>query len=545
MIRTYQLFSFPITTFAFACTLFVNAYALTPSNYITEVQKKADVLNYYLKVDLDYENKNLIGEITITAIPKAENINEFELNFYDNLIINAIKLNGFDTEFIRKQNRIIINSSTAFRDTFIVTVKYEGTPKRAGFDGFVFGEVNGKPLIYNISEPDFAPTWFPCDDDPADKALLDIEITNDSQFVSVSNGNLISTKSEGKKKIYHWKTVYPISTYLVAVYSSAYINYSDSYTSLDGKDSMKIEYYVLPEHLDDAKIDFAEHKDMLKIFSELFGEYPFIKEKYGVAEFLWNYGAMENQTITGIGYNFLSGKNFFRDTYSHELSHHWWGNSVGLKSWKDIWLNEGFASYSEALYLEKKFGRDAHNALMSSKFNDSFRGTLYNPKNLFGETVYDKGAWVLFMLRNEVGDSTFIKILKDYYDEYKYSNASTSDFKNVCEKISGKNLNNFFDQWIYTGDENINCVYSFNVEEEAGIDICKLKIEQIQEKYPEFNFPLEIKIEYQDGSSELKQVQVISRQQEFLFNVNKNFKDIYLDTGNKLLAVFKKIPYKQ
>jgi len=545
MIQTSRCFALTLPSFLLVFVLNFNDYAISPTNHITQSQKNADVLHYYLKVNLDYQNKNLKGEITITAIPISEKLNEFELNFYDNMTISKIKLNGLDTEFSRKQNRIFINSSTVLQDTFFVTINYEGTPKRAGLDGFVFGEVNNKPLIYNISEPEYAPTWFPCDDDPADKALLDIEITNDSQFVSASNGNLVSTRTEGKKKIYHWKTVYPISTFLIAVYSAPYVNYSENYISIDGKDSMKIEYYVLPEHLDKAKIDFAEHKAMLEIFSELFGEYPFIKEKYGVAEFLWNYGAMENQTITGIGYNFLGGKNFFRDTYSHELSHHWWGNSVGLKTWEDIWLNEGFASYCEAIYLEKKFGKDAHNSLMIRKFNDSFKGTLYNPKNLFSETVYDKGAWVLYMLRNELGDTVFFKILREYYNEYKYSNASTSDFRTVCEKVSEKNLNKFFDEWVYTGDENIDCVYSFDVEEGEGSDVCKLKIEQVQEKYFEFDFPLDIRIEYQDGSFELKQVRVDKRRQEFIINVKEDFKDIYADPDNKLLAAFKKSPYKQ
>ena len=279
-------------------------------------------------------------------------------------------------------------------DTFTIEIKYKGTPQRSGFDGFVFGNVNGKSLVYNISEPIYASTWFPCDDDPADKALLDVEITNDSQFVSVSNGLLVSETNNGNKKTYHYKTVYPISTYLIAVYSAPYKTFYDVYIGLDGKDSMKVEYYVMPEHFEDAKIDFADHVDMMKTLSKIFGEYPFIKEKYGVAEFLWNFGAMENQTITGIGYAFVSGNDFFKDTYVHELAHHWWGNSVGPKTWNDIWLNEGFATYSEALYAEAKHGKDALKSKMQVKFSDNFRGTLYAPKDLFGETVYDKGAWV-------------------------------------------------------------------------------------------------------------------------------------------------------
>ena len=152
----------------------------------------------------------------------------------------------------------------------------------------------------------------------------------------------------------------------------------------------------------------------------------------------------------------------FRDTYVHELSHHWWGNSVGPKTWNDIWLNEGFATYSEALYAEAKHGKDALKSKMQSKFSDNFRGTLYAPNNLFGETVYDKGAWVLHMLRFEIGDSSFFKSLHKYYDLYKYSNASVEDFKAVCENVSGMSLDKFFDQWVYTGTDNIFCSYTFS-----------------------------------------------------------------------------------
>lgn len=508
--------------------------------FVSDLQKSIDILHYNLLLDLNIEEKILSGTATLTAVKNLDLEPELtiELNLYDNLIVNSIKVNGNETEYSRNKNRIFIQPAEDLKDTFKIEIVYSGTPKRSRFDGFVFGEVNGQSLVYNISEPIYAPTWFPCDDDPSDKALLDIKITNDSQFVSVSNGKLINVEVVGAKKTYYYKTAYPISTYLVAVYSAPYITFYDVYRGLDEKDSMKIEYYVMPEHYDQAKIDFAEQLDMMQTLSSIFGEYPFIKEKYGIAEFLWNYGAMENQTITGVGYAFVSGNDFFKDTYVHELAHHWWGNSVGPKTWNDIWLNEGFATYSEALYAEAKHGKDALTSKMQSKFSDNFRGTLYAPKDLFGETIYEKGAWVLHMLRYEIGDTAFFKALHSYYDLYKYSNASVEDFKSVCENISKIKLEKFFDQWVYSGTDNIFCSYtfSFNDNKREGV----INIVQEPQTYEEFHFPLEIKFDFVDGSFEIQKVYIAEMEKDVKFKFDREIQTIHLDPDSRLLGMFKK-----
>jgi aminopeptidase N len=466
----------------------------TPSNYISENQYNTDILHYDLSFDLYPEKKLLVGKAKIIGTFKDSHLPKLDLNLYDNMKISYLTLNGEKVSYLHEGTRLSILFEDLAIDTFVVDIHYEGTPKRMGLSSFVFGEINGRAVIYNLSEPTFASTWYPCNDIPDDKALADIHITNDSIYTSVSNWILIDEEIIKGRKTANWKILYPISTYLICIYSSKYVSFKDYYYSNITKDSLPLEYNVFAEHLNNAKKDFEEHPQMMEFFADTFGEYPFMKEKYGVTEFLWQLGAMEHQTITGIGSNFVSGRKFFNDIYVHELAHHWWGNAVGLKTWKDIWLNEGFATYSEALYDEYKGGSDALKSTMLSKYNDNFTGRLYDPgDNLFNQTVYDKGAWVLHMLRWEAGDSTFFIILRNYFEEYKYKSASTSDFKNICEEISGKDFTKFFDQWVYEGDDQIKMNIDWKIESTKNNTVTvQIDFKQLQDRYKEFHFPVEL-----------------------------------------------------
>jgi aminopeptidase N len=275
---------------------------------------------------------------------------------------------------------------------------------------------------------------------------------------------------------------------------------------------------------------------MLKVLSKLFGEYPFLKEKYGVAEFLWFPGAMEHQTITGVSSNMISGKNFYEDTYVHELAHQWWGNAVGPKSWKDIWLNEGFATYSEALYYEAVSGKKALQSTMMSKYSSNFSGSLAEPGPfLFTRIMYDKGAWVLHMLRWEVGDSTFFNILKTYYETFKYSNASISDFKKVCEEVSGKYLDKFFEQWVYSKGQ-IELEYKTESTKSENNYLVKITLQQVQEDYEEFYFPLEIKMTFNDGIEKRFRYEIVSRDTLLEISTDAIPDSIELDPDRWLLA---------
>jgi aminopeptidase N len=507
------------------------------AEYNPASQRAIDVMHYTIKVDLYPKVQKIIGDATIQMRINNPKLKSIDLNFYDNLEIKKVELNGAKAEYQREEKILHVQKPTTIIDSAEVRIIYSGTPQSLGFGSFSFGNDNGSPYVYSLSEPIYASTWFPCIDLPDDKALADIFITNDSSAVSVSNGKLVEVKTFKNKRTYHWKTFYPISTYLIALYSANYKSFSEKYVSVT-HDTLNLNYFVLPDKLSDAKRDFADHKDYIKTFEGLFGPYPFIKEKYSVAEFWWDMGAMENQTVTGIGSNFITGHKLFRDMLIHELSHHWWGDAVGPKTWKDIWLNEGFATYSEALYWEKQSDSSALHSTMQPKFGTFEKGTLYNPgKELFSKLVYDKGAWVLHMLRKEVGNKVFFQIIKTYFEMYKYSNASTFDFKKLCETISKKDLSYFFNQWVFKGEGIIELGCDWNTVQSGTQFLTTIKIKQLQNGYDIYKFPLDIKLNFgSDNNFSVSSSYVSNKVQEIKLYSQKKPVRVILDPNKWLLA---------
>jgi len=507
------------------------------SEYNPKSQLAIDVLHYQINIDLRPNQRKIFGDVTITMKINDKHADKFAINFYDNMTIKELQLNGKKAEYTRSEKMLDVKNTDRNVDTANVRIVYDGTPQSLGFGSFNFEKVDDHIEINTLSEPIFASTWLPCIDRPDDKALMDIYITNDTSNVSVSNGKLIDIKSNKTRRTYHWKTFYPISTYLIAIYSGNYKSYSEKYKSITG-DTLNLVYYALQNNIENAKKDFSDHRNYIKTFEELFGPYPFVKEKYGIAEFWWQSGAMESQTITGIGSNFISGKKFFSDMLIHELAHHWWGDAVGPKTWKDIWLNEGFATYSEALYWEKQSDIRALQTTLRSKFGMFSDGTLYNPGNsLFGSLVYNKGAWVLHMLRKEVGNKIFFQILREYLKTYEYGNASTNDFKNICEKISKRNLNTFFNQWVYKGVGIIELECNWSVEQKESNFTAQIKIKQLQKGYDIYKFPLDIKLVYdKDEDFTVSTVYVTSKDSVFNISTKKKPTQVIFDPDRWMLT---------
>jgi aminopeptidase N len=521
-----------------------HGFSLNPADkddldhYISEFQKEIDMIHYMLKIELDTKNELILGDIAITGLPKEKTSEKIILNFNDGFEISELTLNGEKNSYSYEEDKIRIIPNSGIVDTFIINIMYKGKPESLGFGSFNFSENEGKPVVYSLNEPIFASTWFPCNDLPSDKVLTDLFITNDSSMVSISNGVLVGAETNNGKTTYHWKTTYPISTYLISIFSADYEYYQDQYISVNN-DTMSIDYFVFVDDLEDAKKDFSIHPTAIKHFAELFGEYPFVKEKYGVAQFLWNIGAMENQTITGIGKNFVTGNQFFTGILVHELAHQWWGNAVTLENWNDIWLNEGFATYSEALYWEKENGPAALRSTMRS-FNTNFSGIkLSDPDLLFSRIVYNKGAWVLHMLRRELGDEKFFEILRTYYDTFKYKNASTKDFVEIAESKSNKNLSKFFDQWIYSGVGKIELEYNYQQEFNDSSFVITLDINQVQKEYDKYSFILDFDFYLENETKIRKTVKIDSKKTILKYSLQKNVTKIDLDPDTWLAAEIK------
>jgi len=474
-----------------------------------------DVSYYQIRLDIDPQKEQISGDVTTKAFSMVPNLEEIELDFWENMAIDSVLSEDTHLFYTRVGNRLIINlvETVEIGEIFTATVYYRGHPvNKGGFHPFTFEYHQGEPIISTLSEPFGSPTWWPCKDDPNDKAdSVDIIITVPSPLVVASNGILANTTDHGDgTRTFFWKERYPISTYLVSLAISNYETYSDwYYYRSDGAsgeiDSMEVQFYVYPEDLRNAKRDFSVTVPMIEYYSSVFGEYPFIKEKYGMAEFPW-WGAMEHQTCTSYGSVLIDGSHRYDWIIAHELAHQWFGDLITMKRWSHIWLNEGFATYAEALWEEQRRGKKSYLDYMKRRDSDGWYPTsvfVYDStsiKSLFDRTVYDKGAWVLHMLRHVIGDSTFFLILKQYGVDFAFGNATTEDFRFLCESYYGHDLEWFFNQWVYGRFRPIYR-YSWNHSIEGDHHVITLKLSQAQTNTGLFKMPLDVTLTTATGDT--------------------------------------------
>jgi aminopeptidase N len=275
---------------------------------------------------------------------------------------------------------------------------------------------------------------------------MDIRVTVPSNLIVAANGSLESTIDNGNgTRTFHWHSSYPIVPYLVSLAIHPYAVNSDWYTPMAGGDPMEVRFYVYPDDVGNAAENNAKVVGMLEAFAPVFGEYPFITEKYGHAQFPWG-GGMEHQTCTSIG-------GWWESIIAHELSHQWWGDMITCADFGHIWLNEGFASWSEAVYYESIGGPEAYRQYMDGMAYFG-PGTVFveNPlsDNIFdGNLSYDKGAWLVHMLRGVLGDEDFFAGLAAYRAQYEHGSATTEQLRDALEGVSGRDLDAFMEQWVY------------------------------------------------------------------------------------------------
>ena len=467
-------------------------------------QEDYDVTYYSLDLTPDPTTSILDGIVEIVAEVTAPTLNRVELNFWEGMSITSIHhsgVPGIELNFDMNNDILTIDLDRVYvqGEQFRLTIIYNGRPQDSEYQSFHFDTYNNEPMIWTLSSVFGARAWWPCKDVPSDKPdSVDIRATVPSDLIVASNGLLRQTDTAGNWTTYWWHEKYPIATYLVFLAIHPYEMHYDQYVYNNGAYTMPIHFYSFPGNYDANYRINSLVKDMIGCFSELFGEYPFVDEKYGQADFLWG-GGMEHQTCTSYG-------SWSEGLFAHEIAHQWWGDMITCNSFHHIWLNEGFASYSEALWFEY-----AYPPYTASEYQMMYQlylgsGTVYveHPEyeNIFDSGLsYVKGSWILHMLRHVVGDNVFFDILKAYYNspEHKFGTATTEGFQTICEQVSGMDLDKFFYQWIYEEYfPQYSCSWNWaNIGSDYVID---LEIRQGQKNYI-FWMPIDVTVTTTEGET--------------------------------------------
>ena len=433
------------------------------SSVMTPGQEGFDVTYYKLDLTLTVSPNYLRGSVRMVAKALQDNLTSVTLDLMNAMTVDSVIVGTTKTKPPQQPSTVLITLDRPYakNEYFSVVVFYRGVPGSSGFGSFVFSSNGSSPWVWSLSEPYGAKDWWPCKDHPGDKAdSVDIWVTCDSRFKVGSEGRLVAVVDNGNgTRTHKWQHRYPIASYLVSIAVAEYSEAS-GWFKYGSTDSMLVLNYAIPTSAQQATNALPQIINNLRIYSDLFGRYPFYSEKYGHAQFGWG-GGMEHQTMTSL-------INFGESLVAHEMAHQWFGDMITCATWPNIWLNEGFAEYCEALYYEKKSGPSGYRSQINSEFGGARNavGSIYvrdtaSIGSLFNSSlVYSKGAVALHMLRHVVGDSAFFQTMRQYANDsrFRFGTATTDGFRSVCEVVSGKDLGYFFNEWIY-GE---NCpTYSF------------------------------------------------------------------------------------
>jgi aminopeptidase N len=503
-----------------------------------------DVTFYHLDVEIAVVNPSIQGSVLCRFASLVDSLSRITLDLQSAL--SVVNVTGNAAGFEQAGDTLSIDLDRAYEagEEAEVTVHYGGVPQLAGgYKGLRYS-IHGanERIVASLSTPFLAHYWWPCKDGPGDKAdsvWLDITIPDTTiagiPLTVVSNGDFTCVTHGGEKNTYHWRHGYPIVPYYVMVAISNYQVFQEVYTGPEGE-TFPLIYWVFDEHYDDAQAGVDQLPEAMTLFSEYFGAYPFAGERYGMTQ-LGFYGGIENQTNTIIGQ--MSPDWLWVSV--HELAHQWFGDMITCRSCHHGWLNEGFATYCEALWEEHTGGQQAYiNHLRSVKYLQG--GSLYlqddtDPFGIFISIIYDKGAWVLHMLRGLLGDEIFFQCLAEYAadPELRYGHATTEDFQTVCETVSGRDLNFFFDQWVY--DERYPA-YEYSYHQDPETYNTSVTLRQVQSDYgwrEVFEMPLPLRFYFTSGQDSTITVWNDQQVQQLQYDFDEPLAGMLVDPDDRVL----------
>ncbi|WP_405450384.1 M1 family metallopeptidase [Streptomyces achromogenes] len=409
-----------------------------------------DARHYDLDVAYAPDTGRLDGRTTLTA-RATRTLSSFDLDL-QKLQITRVEVNGRRAEFTRDGDEVTVTPRRVLpkgRD-FTVSVTYGGVPEALGGPivfGSDYGWMKTPDGVFVACEPNAASTWFPSSDHPADKATYDIRIKAPEGLTAVSNGRLVSTYDKGGSTYTHWRESKPMATYL----ATATIGKFDVRT---GRTPGGIPVYVAidPVLKGASSVDvYGVTSAVTDYWSQVFGPYPF-EETGAIVDDMPEAGfSLEVQSKPA--YSAVRSET----TIVHELAHQWFGDSVSVAHWNDIWLNEGFATYAQWLWAEHQGTRSAHDSFRAGYDSRPADSSFWQVEpgaperdSMFASAVYQRGAMTLQMLRERIGDPAFFRLLPTWTTLHRYGNASTADFIRLAERVSGRQLDDLFDTWLFT-----------------------------------------------------------------------------------------------
>uniref|UniRef100_A0A832G6T6 Aminopeptidase N n=1 Tax=Ignavibacterium album TaxID=591197 RepID=A0A832G6T6_9BACT len=525
--------------------IFLFLISISPAFSQSESEKEFDILKYNLELDLfnNYQQPyphSFDGKLEI----------EFKaLNELTQLKLNASSFSmmikdvfGDDVSFQHKSDTLYVQFNKPIKKNSIrrLIIKYHHNDV---VDGAFFVKDG---MLFTNNAPQGARKWFPCFDHPSDKALFELKAKTPADVLLGSNGLLVDSTKIADTIYYNWKTVYPLSTYLIVISSKKNYRFDEiEWKSLSGKKIPVRFYWNEGENQSALNHIKSITPQMMQYFSEMLCDYPFEKNGYATLNELFIFGGMENQTLISLCANCWD-----ESLVAHEFAHQWFGNLITLKTWADVWLNEGFATYAEGLWIEHRFGHKVYKEYMDVQAERFFQAenkfpiynvnwskqipdinTLYN-----GPIIYAKASAVLHMLRYVLGDSSFFNALKLYTNdkEFQYGNISTEEFVGKFMNYTGKDLGWFFNQWLagtyYPIYKNF-----YSITQSDSEFIVDLVFTQENKENIYYQMPFQIKILFDDGSSVDEIVFNEMNNQNFQFIYYKKPIKIYFDPDNNIL----------
>ncbi|WP_162944437.1 M1 family metallopeptidase [Flavisolibacter nicotianae] len=470
-------------------------------------------LHNLTSVTLDLTGRNGATGMEVTGIYQAER-NDKRLSFSnvnDQLIISL-------ADTIKKGA------------TEKLTIAYWGLPD----DGLIIAKNKfGERTFFADNWPNRAHHWIPCVDRPDDKASFEFFVTAPSHYSVISNGEKVEEKELGRgRKLTHWKVniALPTKVMVIGVARFAVKTFDDSPPNLP------VSAWVYPQDSTKGFYDYALATEILRFFSGYIAPFPY--NKLANVQSTTIFGGMENASCIFYDEHSVTGNRDSEDLLAHEIAHQWFGDMASEKSFAHLWLSEGFATYFTDLYFEKKYGQEAVVARLKKERGEAVEFARHsaspvvdstaNLMSLLNANSYQKGAWVLHMLRNEVGDSLFQQIIRSYYQQYKGGNADTRDFEAVAEKVSGKDLSSFFAQWLYRPGIPQLAVTKYNVRG-------ALVVQVTQKQKALYTFPIEILVEGENGKKQRYRELVATAKSSFQYRPGFAVKKVTIDPDCKLL----------